>query len=281
MDTQITEFIDLLKDNSFVAKQYLPYNLDETYNAEIWNFREEDVIDEKWYAYDVFLEELDLGHISKDELTLYEFHGYQKPTELEDFLISHYETFNNACVENNYLNDKTVIKEIVNQVRLVKNQLDILLSNCEFVGNYLLESLIKVKIEICTETIRLLNFSKIDNSIIAETNQVSANPVKIRKTYENLTNLTQNEVVILFYYLKEQGCIGNEMAKNLFANNISELTGFSAKGIRKGLSSIKKDTINADSVYFTERGFSTVRREMEKVVEVLNTETKDRFPPKP
>lgn len=282
MDTQIIEFIDILKDNSFIAKQYCPEDLDESFNPEEWDLKDEYVVNENMYAYDVLMQELESGSISKDLLTLYEIHGYQKPSDLEGFLISHFEKFKTAFVSNDYSNQINVKKEIVNQVRTIKNQLDNLLDNSKLIENYLFESIIKVKIEICSETIRFINFAQaiIINQPAETPTQQSNTPkqVRIRRPLEKLTDLTQNQIIILFHYLRENGFVGKEMPKNLYAKQISELTGFAAEKIRQDLSHIGKQSNSLESGQFLEADYSVVRRSLDKVIASIRKDSEERFP---
>lgn len=282
MDTQITEFIDLLKENSFITKQYCPKDLDETFNPEEWDLRDEDVVNESLYAYDVLMEKLESGSISKDLLTLYELNGYQKPSDLEDFLISNFEKFKIVFNNKKYSNEINEKKEIVNQVRAIKNQLDKLLDISKLAENYLFESLIKVKIEICTETIRLINYAPviIINQTVETPTQPNVTPsrIRIRRPSEKLSDLTQNQVVILFHYLRENGYIGKDTTNTLYAAHISELTGFAAEKIRQDLSHISNNFKSADSREFLEYEYSAVKRALNKVIASIEKYSGEHFP---
>ena len=71
------------------------------------------------------------------------------------------------------------------------------------------------------------------------------------------------------------------MPKNIYAAQVSELSGFAAEKIRQDLSHIAKGSTSYDKVDFHQADFSKVRRELEKVIAVLKTETEERFPPNP
>jgi hypothetical protein len=63
------------------------------------------------------------------------------------------------------------------------------------------------------------------------------------------------------------------MLDNIYAHNISELTGFANEPIRKDLSSIK----NIDSIEFIEANYSAVQRVLAEVTIKIKSESVERF----
>jgi hypothetical protein len=160
--------------------------------------------------------------------------------------------------------------------------LDNLLNNSKLVENYVFESLIKVKIEICTESIRFINYAPV--IIINQTVETPIKPnvtlsrVRIRRPSEKLTDLTQNQIVILFHYLREHGYIGKDTTNTLYAGHISELTGFAAEKIRQDLSHISNNFKSADSREFLDYEYSAVKRALNKVIASIEKYSEEHFP---
>lgn len=276
MDDHIENFINLLNSNSFTAKTYLPSNLDDTYDPTDWIFYEEDIVNSNWYSYDELKVGIVAGEIEQNIFTIFQLNGFNKPSDLEDFLFKNFELFKDAFTSNNYKNNKTVKDEIVSQIRLIRNKLEMLLDYTVRIHNHSLNSLIKAKIDICAETLRFINYSIIPVSSKDEI-QASSQPVSInlrtRKNFENLTDLTQNQVIILSYYLKKLGCLGKSMPKNLFATQIAELSGYSNEKIRQDLSHIA----NPESYEFSESDYLTVRRIVKKILEEVEQDCQKIF----
>jgi len=275
MNDQIKEYLDLLTDNNLIAKIYAPDGLDETFNPKAYDWKEEEVFEKILYRCDELSELLENEEIGHDLLRRYELNGYQNPFDLEDFLITRFEKFKNDFINNNYHNDKNIKKEITNQVRINKYQLDNILSKGKRLRDETFDTLLKVKIEICSETLRFLNFNlgNISTPLIDK-------PLKVRKPIDKLTILTQNQIIILFHYLKQLKCIGNNMPKNLYASQISELTGFDVEKLRQALSHIDKKSTSIESIKFSETDYHAVRRILDKVISAINADLEEKFPSK-
>ena len=119
------------------------------------------------------------------------------------------------------------------------------------------DTLLKVKIEICSETLRFLN-----NTLVVAPTPPLAKPTKVKKPFGKFTSLTQNQIVILFHYLRMHKCIGEETPNNLYAEYISELTGFSAEKIRQNLSHISSH----ENSEFLKTDYYAVKRVLDKVI---------------
>jgi hypothetical protein len=205
----------------------------------------------------------------------FELNGFHKPNHLENFLESEFEKFRIFIVNNFKGIEKNILKEIVEKTKNSRNELGFLLNanlRSQFLGY---KSLTSVKIEFCAETIRFIN-----NPIFITNSQVYKKKDKPKKSFENLTCLTQNPIVILFHYLREFGFIGKGMPKNLYADYISALTGFASEKIRQDLSNIDKKSNSSDSVDFLESEFSVIRRGLEKVIATIKKDSEERFPSK-
>ncbi len=268
MADHIEDFLNLLSSNSFAANTYMPSNLDETYDPTDWIFYEEDIVNSTWYSYDELRDGIEAGDIKSDIFTIFQLNGFPKPSALEDYLSENFELFKKAFTINNYHNSKPVKDDIINQIRLIRDKLEILLDYTVRIHNHLLNSLIKAKIQICADALRFINLA----SIPASSQPVQIN-VRTRKNFENLTNLTQDQVIILSHYLKESGCLGKSMPKNLFAAQISELSGFSSEKIRQDLSHIA----NPESYEFSESDYVIVRRFLKEMMEKIEQDCQKMF----
>lgn len=268
MADHIEDFLNLLSSNSFAAKTYMPSNLDETYDPTDWIFYEEDIVKRTWYSYDELKDGMEAGEIESDIFTIFQLNDFSKPSALEDFLSEKFELFKKAFTINDYQNNKPVKDDIINQIRLIRNKLEILLDYTVRIHNHLLNSLIKAKTQICADALRFINLV----TIPASSQPVQIN-VRTRKNFENLTKLTQDQVIILSHYLKEMGCLGKSMTNKLFAAQISELSGFSSEKIRQDLSHIA----NPDRYEFSESDYVIVRRYLKEMTEKIEQDCQKMF----
>lgn len=280
MDAQITEFIDILKDNSMVIKFYKPeeissddprfdnfeFNDDllisthELYEDELWNYLEFEIVDFKTPR------KFELNHYSKIGL-------------FEDFLNGEFQKFKFAIANSFNGIDKSELKEVIIQIKNSRNELELLLRINSANKNINIGSLVTTKLDFCNEATRFLDYSTFIFSNRTETKQNTeeVKPPKPKKQLDNLTSLTQNQAVILFHYLRQLGYVGKEMPNNLYAQHISELTGFSGEKIRQNLSHIGKESQSLESVLFTEADYSIARRAMEKLITTIKTDSEEKF----
>lgn len=277
MDEQITEYLNLLRDNIVVVKRYIrPDWFDGTDNLSDVELNKVKLLNEKEYhpaSIDSKMFEDEL--LFPDSIKRYELNGYQKDSEFEEFLISQFEKFKSIFIKNNLWNQSDVKAEIANHVRRTRSELDHLLLSGRLLKDSRFNSLIKVKTDVCVETLRFINFP-ISN--IEQFNNVNAKPIRKKKQIAKLTSLTQNQIIILFHYLKELGYIGKDMPKNEYAQHIAELTGFAAEKIRQDLSHISNNFKSTDSREFLEYEYSAVRRSLDKVIAAIKKDSEERFP---
>lgn len=288
MDIQIANFLDILDDNSMIIKRYRP----ETIYADdprLDNFEfNEDLLLSSIELYDNELEEfLEHGAIDRSTAISIELNRFHKIDGLEIFLESEFEKFKTHIASNFNGILKGQLKEIINNINLSRNTLEYLLQSNSRNKWSLLDKLISVKIECCSEAIRFLDYStlifnnqtevKSQQPILHLEPQTLSKPLKPKKQFEHLTNLTKNQVVILSHYLKELGYFGKEMPKSMYAQYISELTGFTSEKIRQSLSHISKESDSIESGTFQEVDYSFVKRSLKKVIDAIEIDSKEKF----
>jgi hypothetical protein len=274
METNIQEFIDILKDNRLIVKRYKLESIDVNDDRyDNFEFNENLLLSKDEYSEDELLDfiEIELFHVTTPTSCL--LNGFTQPAKLENYIESEFEKFRTYIANNFNRIDKSTLKEIVETIKDSRNELGFLLSANRKNQFLILDHLISVKIELCAETIRYIN-----NPLFITKSQVYKKKEKNQKGFENLTNLNQNQIVILFHYLREFGYIGKDMPKNLYAESISVLTGFATEKLRQDLSHIEKKSTSTDSTDFIENEFSIVRRSLEKVIEKLKRDSSERFP---
>lgn len=279
MDAQITEFIDILTDNSMVIKFYKPEEIssddprfddfeftedllistNELYEDELWHYLEFEIIDNKTPR------KIELNHYSRIGL-------------FEDFLDVEFQKFKFAIANSFNGIDKSELKEVINQIKNSRNELELLL-RISSANKINIGSLVSTKLDFCNEATRFLDYSTFifSNRTEPKQNTEEVKPPKQKKQLDNLTSLTQNQAVILFHYLRQLGYVGKEMPNNLYAQHISELTGFSGEKIRQNLSHIGKESQSLESVLFTEADYSIARRAMEKLITTIKTDSEEKF----
>lgn len=277
MDDKISEYLNLLRDNIVVVRRYQrPDWFDGTYNLSDIELNKAKLLNQKEYHpatidSKMFEDEL----LFPDSIKRYELNGYQKDSEFEEFLILHFEKFKNIFAQNNLWNNKDAKAEIVEDVRTVRYHLDHLLPTARLLNDSRFNSLIKVKTDICVETLRFINYP-ISN--IEQFNSVNSRPIRKKKQIAKLTDLTQNQIVILFHYLRENGYIGKDTTNTLYAAHISELTGFAEEKIRQDLSHISNNFKSADSREFLDYEYSAVKRALNKVIASIEKYSEEHFP---
>ena len=305
MDARITEFIDLLMDNSIIIKSYkkIPIVLTDP-NQQDYIFDEELLVNTQVISNEELLGYIDIAfdkyshEISYDDFENIKFQ-FNDRTYFKDFKLNNcnfkdfqsklevgFEEFKQAIADNFKEINKAFLQEITKDLKYSKNQLELFISvNSENALNSI-NKFMSFKIEFCAETIRFIDLSsfmltshsEVKNNIVEEqNNQVEEKQPKSKKKLENLTSFTQNQVVIFFHYLRELGYIGKEMPKNLYAQNISELTGFASEKIRQNLSHISKKSDSIESGTFQEVDYSVVKRSLKKVIEAIEIDSKEKF----
>lgn len=280
MDDKIREFLNLLSDNRVRVKFYKPPDwFDGTDNLSDIELNDANLLHEEEYPSYLIGHRM-FGEVSQfpDSIKRYQLNGYQKDSELEKFLILQFGKFKNIFVQSNIWNNKDSKAEIVDFVRGTRNELDHILHSARLLNDSRFNHLIKVKTDVCMETLRFINYP-ISN--IEQFNSVNSRPIGKKKQIAKLTDFSQNQIVILFHYLREHRLIGEEMPKNLYAQHISELTGFAAEKIRQDLSHIGKKSNSLESGEFLEVDYSVVRRALDKVIATIKKDSEVRFPPKP
>ena len=272
MDTNISKFIDVLCDNSLHIKHYnAPSNMDDSFDYSTWVFDENELVKEfdipgdggtLWYLQKDFIESRNYNN------TRVLLNGYWKTKDFDEFLHSEFAEFKAYFTKNNYWNDQSLKDELSKRIRSSNIYLRHIMHVNNRNGVRLIDSLFKVKYEYANETIRF-----IDNPLIIISNQAEQKQTKPKKPIDNLTCLTQNQVVILFHYLRKQELVGRGMPDKMYAQYISELTGFANEPIRKDLSNIK----NIDSIEFIEANYSAVQRVLAEVTKKIKSESVERF----
>jgi hypothetical protein len=276
MDAQLSEFINILTDNRLIIKRYKIENI-EIKNPRYYNFEfnEKLLISTDEYCEDELLNiiESELRYITIP--TSFVLNGCTQSGNLENFLDSEFEKFR-IFVVNNYKNiEKSQLNDIIGAIKNSKNELENLLSANKQNRIMILDGLISGKIDFCSETIRFIN-----NPLFILNNTSDRKRAKPKKSLENLTSLTQNQIVILFHYLKQLGYIGKDMPKNMYAQHIAELTGFAEEKIRQDLSHIENNSNSIESTEFLENDYNVVKRGLEKVIAALKKDLLERYPPK-
>lgn len=306
MDTRITEYIDLMIDNSIIIKSYDKESIvfcDSSFDDYVFS---EDLLIS---TLEISNDEL-LGYIEfyfnnySCEINFDEFENiksqlndqtYFKEIQLnhckfknfEEELEKGFDEFKQAIAGNFNDIDKAFLAEITKNLKYSKSQLELFISTNRENALRSINQFMLVKIDFCNEAIRFLDYSTfiftntsgVKNNNIEEVKNIQAE-VKLPKPKKQLdisTNLTQNQVVILFHFLRQLGYIGKEMPKNRYAEHIAELTGFAQEKIRQNLSHIDKDSQSLESVQFTEVDFSVVRRAMEKMITAIKTDSEEKF----
>lgn len=271
MDDQICEFINILTDNRVIIKQYTPEWIginDPRYDN--FKFNEDLLVREDLLEEEELLKflELELPFISN--AISCKLNGYSQPVDLENMLEAEFEKLRNAIVSKYNDIDKSELKDIVKKIKGSRSELELIIRANRKNKLHLLERLMSVKIEFCAESIRFINFP----IIVSPPKKAEHKP---RKPLENLTSLSQNEISILAYYLRDQGYIGKEMTKIEYAKHFSALTGFAAEKIRQDLSHLSNRSSSVESVEFQEREYKRVKRALDQVIAAIKKDTDEKY----
>ena len=236
MDSQILEFIDILRDNT----------IDYRNKKRLTDF---------------------LFIIPKRKVRqVMTLNGYANINDLSSYLNSHYANFKMAYITNNYYENERVKDELIHQILPVKSNIITLKEKSKSLPEQN-ESLYDVKIQYCEKTIEFLK------------KQVNKDSPKTKSTRStNVSELKQNQVVILFYHLKQLGDVGKDLPKNVYANHISKLTGFNDEKIRQGLSNISNDSMSSDKMRFLETDYSGIKRALKTLIDEIDKDCKEKYP---
>jgi len=273
MEAKIQEYIDILTDNRFVVKRYKLETIsinDPRYDN--FEFNEDFLLSADEFYIDELLDYIESQESSYTTAISFELNGFNKSNHLENYLETEFEKFRIFIVNNFNKIEKSILKEIVEKIKYSRNELGYLQNaniRSLFSGY---KSLTSIKIEFCAETIRYIN-----NPLFITNSQVYKKKEKPKKLFEKLTSLNQNQIVILFHYLKEHEYLGKGMTKNLYAEPISELTGFSAEKLRQGFSHVEKKSNSIDKLGFTEADYSVARRALDKVSASIKKDSEEKI----
>jgi len=273
MEADIQVFIDIMTDNHFMVKRYkLESNNVNDSQFDKTEFDEKLLLSKNEFNIDDLLEFMESKSFRADGIFSFELNGYNYSKGLEDFLESELKKFQIFIVNNYSEIEENSINETKEKLKSSRNELDFLRNahvRSRFKGY---KSLASVKVECCIEAIRFIN----NHQLYIENNTKLPKP-KPKKAIEKLTTYNQNQIVILFHYLRKQKFVGLEMQKNSFADLISGLTGFAAEKIRQDLSHIEKNSNSTDSEDLLESDYSAVRRGIEEMIVLIKEDSKERF----
>jgi hypothetical protein len=245
MDDQITEFMDILRDNAIDTKY--PEAFKEFTGDELKKKIKE------------------IGKIPAYFL----LNGFDNTIDFAKYLNSHFGSFKIAYIANNLANNKSFQSEMANQIQSIKYLLSELKDRFKLLNIYSLDSLLNLKIQYCDRTISFLN------------DQAAKNPITKLKPKVTPTNLKQNQVVILFYHLRKLKYIGIDIDNKSYAQYISVLTGYAAEKIRQDLSHISSESYSVERVLFQVSDYRGIIRELNKLIVAIDKDSKDKFPPLP
>ena len=135
MENKIEAFCGILNDNNYVTKV-------------------KEIPDEFDHA-DELKAQIEQDGFIPDSMRYFEVNGYSSPVELEEWLRREYDSFKIAFITETDPNKRKLAFEIHRQITVTKQYLLDLLTSIKPMGDISFESLIKHKIQYCTET---LNF---------------------------------------------------------------------------------------------------------------------------
>ncbi len=251
MNNKINDFLRILRDNHFEQKFYSSID-----DFDINPFTKEDIPEG--------ISEDDIE--ASDSLAYYELNGYSDFNDLEDYLDENLSEFKIAFIADEYVKDKILKNEIIQQVTIIKNELSELNETVKMLKDFALIALLRTKTQFCDEVISFINNQE--------------NRIKPRRHIDtnNPNRLIQKEVVILFYHLREAGLIGKNIPNNVYAQYISDLTGFEAEKIRQDLSNINNESLSTDSERFQKSDYDGIKRKLEqKLIKAIVADYKEKF----
>ncbi len=255
MDNTITEFLDILKDNKYVAK---PLQVDDHMdNAD--EIKAE--IEEKWN------DALESG-VLPDSSIYFELNGCHDPEAYSEFLEKKLNCFKLAFNLTGLSDDENLHSEVKNQLSKIRLEIVNMQQDAKSLNNSALDELFAIKI----------SFSKELNNFLQD-HTISKKSIKRKKS--NATSiLTSNQIAILFYHLKETGVIWKEIPKTVYSKIISELTGYESEQIRQNLTALEPDRETFYNKDIKEKDFEKVTNFLEgEILGAIDSKNTEKFPP--
>jgi hypothetical protein len=271
MEADIQVFIDIMTDNHFMVKRYkLESNNFNDSQFDKTEFDEKLLLSKNEYNIDDLLEFMESKLFRADGIFSFELNGFNYSKGLENFLQSEFLKFRMFIVNNFNEIEKSSLIELAEKIISSRNELDFLRNahiRSRFKGYKFLSS---VKYELCAETIRFID----NHQLFILSSSTGKKKGKPKKANEKLTKFTQNQIVILFHYLRERDFIGIGMQKNSYADFISGLTGFAAEKIRQDLSHIDTNPDSTNTVRFSEYDYIQVKRALKELITSIEEDSK-------
>lgn len=249
MENDLFELVNILKDNNYSKKVI------EAKGTEI-----------DFSVLEFYEGELKMG-VDKDSLYI-ELNGFSDPSELDSFLNTLLEKFKRIAADIRLDKNKLLFSEINQRTYAIRLDLTQLKTNKLRVNcnNYI--PLLDIKIDYCEKLIGFIS------NIKKEVSQI------VGKAPGEYTDITQKQIVILFYHMIEQSFIGKGITKDRLAYLISELTAFSAENIRQDFSEIKKPDADFDRTQFTDTEYDSVKAKLKALIRAIEKDQHQKFPPK-
>ena len=281
MDDKIIEFVEMLCDNNVQIKKYDLFPLNYDY--------ENDLLETDWEAaiigdvklnsarFYLYLKRLETKEKEKVTIlndittTRYYLNGYWKQRDFFDYIQLKFEDFKVLIANCDLIEDQKDINDFQNAIWHSIEELTLypIVTHHELRD---INSMLKVKIDCCQNVIVLLR--NLQSNISSPD---KAKQSKRWKEHKKLTKLSQNQIAILFHFMRDLELIGNGMQKKEYAEIISSLTGFSSEKIRQKLSHIEKQSNSVESDQFKEVDFSITRRVFENIIAEIRTYTEQKI----
>lgn len=270
MNNPISDFLRILRDNDY--EQKIASSIDDipfcpfTEEDILEDNRRENVVDSPREVDNLEDIEEDFDVNAPDALMYYELNGFSDFDELKDYLNEVLSEFKIAFIADGFAKDKVLKNEIVHQITAIKVELSEL-KEFRLIKDPALNALLRIKTQFCDEVISFIN------------NQEIRVITKRQISQDNPNRLKQKEVVILFHHLRDTGLIGKNIPNNVYAQYISDITGYESQKIRQDLSNIKNDSQSTDSQRFQKTDYDGLKRHLEqKVIKSILTDLKEKFP---
>jgi hypothetical protein len=165
MNQDIVDFIAILQVHSVAFKFYEIESISSSDPRwDKWEFNEELLIEEVIFSNDEFEELTDFLFIDfsdywhgKSRSVLLD--GFTQPVDLENHFEEEFEKFRIALATEQSQKEESELREIIQQVKYARNELDIIQMSNRNNNFRLFDSLLETKKEFCLETIRFLRLS--------------------------------------------------------------------------------------------------------------------------